>query len=108
MHLQTPALNFPDLRQLPGPLWALANLARYATMSLQFSRGCPFDSEFCNITSIPGTKLYQRLNRQGRLLRDTTGDNADGITNFLSRMNPEMLRQGYRSLLEYISSRRPC
>jgi len=266
--------SFPDLRQTPGPLWELADLARYATMSLQFSRGCPFDCEFCNITSMfghrprtkttaqviaeldslarlgwrgsvffvddnfignkralkedllpaliewqkgkrgvpffteasinladdeelmrlmveagfnqvfigietpeeasltecnkrqnrgrdlvadvkriqraglevqggfilgfdhdtpgvferqiefiqksgivtamvgllqamPGTKLHQRLHRQGRLLGDTSGDNVDGTTNFLSRMNPETLRRGYRSLVEYIYSPGP-
>jgi radical SAM superfamily enzyme YgiQ (UPF0313 family) len=266
--------SFPDLRRTPGPLWELADLERYATLSLQFSRGCPFDCEFCNVTSmfghrprlkttaqviaeldslarlgwrgsvffvddnfignkrvlkedllpaliqwqkgkrgvpffteasinladdeelmrlmvdagfsqvfvgietpeeasltecnkrqnrgrdlvadvkriqraglevqggfilgfdhdtpgvferqiefiqksgivtamvgllqaLPGTKLHQRLNRQGRLLGDTTGDNVDGTTNFLPRMNPETLRRGYKSLLEYIYSPGP-
>ncbi len=33
--------EFPDLRQTPAPLWELADLHRYASMSLQFSRGCP-------------------------------------------------------------------
>ncbi|MCL4789759.1 MAG: B12-binding domain-containing radical SAM protein, partial [Verrucomicrobia bacterium] len=46
--------EFPDLRQTPPPLWELADLRRYASMSLQFSRGCPFDCEFCNITSMFG------------------------------------------------------
>jgi radical SAM superfamily enzyme YgiQ (UPF0313 family) len=266
--------NFPDLRRTPAPLWELADLRRYATMSLQFSRGCPFDCEFCNITSMfghrprtkttaqviaeldslsqlgwrgpvffvddnfignkpvlkeellpaliqwqkgkpgtpffteasinladdeelmrlmveagfnqvfvgietpeeasltecnkrqnrgrdlvadvkriqraglevqggfivgfdhdtptifqrqiefiqrsgivtamvgllqamPGTKLYQRLNCQGRLLGDTTGDNVDGTTNFVPRMDRETLRQGYKSLLEYLYSPGP-
>ena len=35
-------------------MWELADLRRYATMSLQYSRGCPFDCEFCNITSMFG------------------------------------------------------
>jgi radical SAM superfamily enzyme YgiQ (UPF0313 family) len=259
--------HFPDLQQTPPPLWELADLRGYASMSLQFSRGCPFDCEFCNITSMfghrprtktaaqviaeldrlwrlgwrgavffvddnfignkralkedllpaliqwqqgkpgtpfyteasinladdaelmrmmveagfnqvfvgietpeaaslaecnkrqnqnrdlvadvkciqraglevqggfivgfdhdtpsvfqrqlefiqqsgivtamvgllqamPGTKLHQRLDRQGRLLGDTTGDNVDGTTNFIPRMNVEILRQGYQSLME--------
>jgi radical SAM superfamily enzyme YgiQ (UPF0313 family) len=266
--------EFPDLHQTPAPLWELADLQRYASMSLQFSRGCPFDCEFCNVTSlfghrprtkttaqviaeldrlwglgwrgavffvddnfignkralkeellpalirwqhgkpgtplfteasinladdeelmrlmvaagfnqvfvgletpeeaslaecnkrqnqgrdlvadvkriqraglevqggfivgfdhdpptifdrqiefiqqsgivtamvgllqaIPGTKLHQRLNRQGRLLGHTTGDNVDGTTNFIPRMSPEALRQGYRRLLEHIYSPGP-
>jgi len=266
--------NFPDLHQTPAPMWELADLPRYASMSLQFSRGCPFDCEFCNITSMfghrprtktpaqviaeldgldrlgwrgavffvddnfignkralkeellpalirwqngkrgtpfyteasinladdeelmrlmveagfnqvfvgietpeeaslaecnkrqnrgrdlvadvkriqraglevqggfivgfdhdtpaifqrqiefiqrsgivtamvgllqamPGTKLHQRLNRQGRLLGHTTGDNVDGTTNFIPRMNRETLRQGYLRLMEHLYSPGP-
>jgi radical SAM superfamily enzyme YgiQ (UPF0313 family) len=261
--------ELPDLRQTPPPLWELADLRRYASMCLQFSRGCPFDCEFCNITSmfghrprtkttaqmiaeldglhragwrgsvffvddnfignkrvlkeallpaliqwqqgkpgtplfteasinladdealmrlmveagfnqvfvgietpeaaglaecnkrqnqqrdlvadvkriqraglevqggfivgfdsdaptifarqiefiqqsgivtamvgllqaIPGTKLYQRLNLQGRLLGHTTGNNGDGTTNFIPRMNRETLRTGYQRLMKHI------
>jgi radical SAM superfamily enzyme YgiQ (UPF0313 family) len=260
---------FPEISRTPAPLWEVADISRYATMSLQFSRGCPFDCEFCNITSLfghrprtkasaqviaeldqlwrlgwrgpvffvddnfignkrvlkaellpalirwqrgrrgipfsteasinladdaelmrlmveagfnqvfvgietpdeaslaecnkrqnrgrdlvadvkrmqraglevqggfivgfdsdtpgvfqrqiefiqksgivtamvgllqalPGTKLYQRLHQQGRLLGQTTGDNVDGTTNFIPRMNRESLRQGYQRLLEHI------
>jgi radical SAM superfamily enzyme YgiQ (UPF0313 family) len=46
--------EFPDIHQTPAPLWELVNFKRYATMSLQYSRGCPFDCEFCNITSLLG------------------------------------------------------
>lgn len=46
--------EFPDLRQTPPPLWELADLRRYASMSLQYSRGCPFDCEFCNVTAMLG------------------------------------------------------
>jgi radical SAM superfamily enzyme YgiQ (UPF0313 family) len=265
---------FPDLGQTPAPLWELADLDNYSSMSLQFSRGCPFDCEFCNITSMfghrprtkttaqviaeldtlarlgwrgpvffvddnlignkrvlreellpgliqwqkgkqvtpfstevsinladdeklmrlmveagfdqlfvgietpeeaslaecnkqqnrgrdlvadvkrmqraglevqggfivgfdhdtpaifqrqiefiqksgivtamvgllqafPGTQLHQRLARQGRLLGHTTGDNVDGTTNFIPRMDRDTLRQGYQSLLEYLYSPRP-
>lgn len=266
--------EFPDIRQTPAPMWELADLPRYASLSIQFSRGCPFDCEFCNITSmfghrprtkttaqiidelnrlarlgwrgsvffvddnfignqralreellpalirwqqgkpgtpffteasinladdaelmrlmvqagfnqvfvgietpeeaslaecnkrqnrgrdlvadvkriqraglevqggfivgfdhdtpaifqrqiefiqqsgivtamvgllqaLPGTKLHQRLSRQGRLLGHTTGDNVDGTTNFIPRMNRETLRQGYQRLMEYLYSPGP-
>jgi radical SAM superfamily enzyme YgiQ (UPF0313 family) len=261
--------EFPDIRRTPAPLWELADLRRYASMSVQFSRGCPFDCEFCNVTAmlghrprtkttaqviaeldglcqrgwrgnvffvddnfignkralkeellpalihwqkgrrgmafyteasinladdeelmrlmveagfnqvfigietpeeaglaecnkrqnqkrnlvadvkriqraglevqggfivgfdsdtptifarqiefiqksgivtamvgllqaIPGTKLHQRLNVQGRLIGQTTGNNGDGTTNFISRMNRDTLREGYRNLMEHI------
>lgn len=266
--------HFPSLEQTPPPMWELADLRRYATMSLQFSRGCPFDCEFCNITSMfghrprikttaqviaeldsltrlgwrgavffvddnfignkrvlkkellpaliewqkgkrgipffteasinladdeelmrlmveagfnqvfvgietpeeaslsecnkrpnqgrdlvadikriqraglevqagfivgfdhdtasiferqiefiqksgvvtamvgllqamPGTKLYHRLSCQGRLINRTTGDNVDGTTNIIPRMNRETLRQGYKNLMDYIYSPGP-
>lgn len=46
----------PDLSMTPVPAWELLKLNRYATMNLQFSRGCPFDCEFCNITAMLGRK----------------------------------------------------
>jgi radical SAM superfamily enzyme YgiQ (UPF0313 family) len=48
------AAAFPDLRRSPAPLWELADLRQYASMSLQFSRGCPFDCEFCSVTAMLG------------------------------------------------------
>jgi radical SAM superfamily enzyme YgiQ (UPF0313 family) len=35
-------------------MWELADLKRYASMSVQFSRGCPFNCEFCNVTALFG------------------------------------------------------
>ena len=52
--------EFPDVRTAPVPLWHLADLRRYASMSVQYSRGCPFDCEFCDVTAkfghVPRTK----------------------------------------------------
>ena len=46
--------EFPDLKKTPVPLWELADLDQYATMPVQFSRGCPFDCEFCDVTALFG------------------------------------------------------
>ena len=46
--------EFADLKTTPAPLWGLADLKQYATMSIQFSRGCPFDCDFCNVTALLG------------------------------------------------------
>ena len=54
------------------------------------------------LQAIPGTKLYQRLNAQGRLIGQTTGNNGDGTTNFIPRMNRETLREGYQNLMSYL------
>ena len=45
---------FADLSQTPPPLWHLIDMKRYAAMSIQFSRGCPFNCDFCNITALLG------------------------------------------------------
>lgn len=49
--------EFPDLRHTPVPLWDLAALKRYATMSIQYSRGCPYRCDFCNITTLFGHRV---------------------------------------------------
>lgn len=46
--------EYPDIRQSPTPLWRLANLKHYDTVSIQFSRGCPFRCDFCNVTALLG------------------------------------------------------
>jgi len=46
--------EYPDMIQTPAPMWELADMKRYASMSIQFSRGCPFDCEFCNVTALFG------------------------------------------------------
>jgi hypothetical protein len=54
------------------------------------------------LQAVPGTKLHQRLNAQGRLTGQTTGNNLDGTTNFIPRMNRETLREGYKNLMGHI------
>ena len=46
----------PDLDQTPAPMWSLINMKYYSTMNLQYSRGCPFDCEFCDIVLLNGHK----------------------------------------------------
>ncbi len=57
--------QYPDIRQTPAPLWELANLRLYDTISIQYSRGCPFNCDFCNVTALfghrPRTKSAAQL-----------------------------------------------
>jgi radical SAM superfamily enzyme YgiQ (UPF0313 family) len=46
--------EYPDIHQTPAPLWQLADLKNYETVSIQFSRGCPFNCDFCNVTALLG------------------------------------------------------
>jgi radical SAM superfamily enzyme YgiQ (UPF0313 family) len=48
--------SYPDLSSTPVPRWDLINMKKYATLMIQFSRGCPFNCEFCDITSLYGRK----------------------------------------------------
>ena len=48
----------PDVTRTPVPRFDLVDLGDYHAMCVQFSRGCPFDCEFCDIT-----KLYGRVPR---------------------------------------------
>ena len=56
-HLYVPRER-PAITQTPLPRYDLINMRDYSSMLLQFSRGCPFDCEFCDIT-----KLYGRVPR---------------------------------------------
>jgi radical SAM superfamily enzyme YgiQ (UPF0313 family) len=46
--------EFPDLADTPAPDWSLVDFRAYASMPVQYSRGCPFDCEFCNVTTLFG------------------------------------------------------
>lgn len=48
--------EFADLSQTPIPAWGLINMKQYASMNVQYSRGCPFNCDFCNITALFGHK----------------------------------------------------
>ena len=46
--------EWPDIRKTPVPLWSLINRKNYQAMSVQYSRGCPFNCEFCDIVILNG------------------------------------------------------
>ncbi|MBN1668585.1 MAG: B12-binding domain-containing radical SAM protein, partial [Anaerolineales bacterium] len=46
--------EYADIHLTPAPLWQMANLKHYDTFSIQFSRGCPFSCDFCNVTALLG------------------------------------------------------
>lgn len=55
----------PDVRRTPPPRLDLVDMRHYVAMSVQFSRGCPFDCEFCDIIvmngRVPRTKTPEQL-----------------------------------------------
>lgn len=64
----------PPLSATPLAHFHLANLKRYSAMSLQYSRGCPFSCEFCDIIEtygrVPRTKSTQQMLAEFDALRD--------------------------------------
>ncbi len=55
----------PSIKDAPLPRYDLINIHAYGSMALQFSRGCPFDCEFCDITKlfgrVPRTKSAEHI-----------------------------------------------
>ena len=64
----------PDVTETPIPRFDLLNLDAYDSMSVQFSRGCPFNCEFCDIIvlygRIPRTKTPEQLIAELQTLYD--------------------------------------
>jgi len=51
-----------------------------------------------------GTRLYQRLKKENRLLKNASGDNTDCSINFIPKMDYETLINGYKHILDTIYS----
>lgn len=66
--------EFPDINLTPLPLFELLEMKKYASMSVQYSRGCPYDCEFCSITMLngrrPRTKSAEQFIKELNRLRE--------------------------------------
>ena len=62
------AADFPSLSLTPSPSWELIDFADYTTIPLQFSRGCPFDCEFCDVVALFGRR--PRYKNTGQILNE--------------------------------------
>ena len=56
--------QLPDLKNTPIPLWKLIDPRQYALMSIQYSRGCPFNCDFCDVTTLFGHKSRAKTKSQ--------------------------------------------
>lgn len=54
--------------------------------------------------ALPKTKLYKRLNKEGRILSKATGNNTDSTLNFIPVINKDILLDGYKRVLDTIYS----
>jgi len=56
------------------------------------------------LTAETGTRLYDRLEQEGRIKEVTSGNNTDGTLNFIPRLDPRTLLEGYRRIVHTIYS----
>ena len=54
------------------------------------------------LQALPGTQLYRRLQKEGRLVGEGNGDNLDFRLSFIPRMDAQQLLEGFRSILQRI------
>jgi len=52
-HIYT-STEWPDITSSPIPDWSLLDMSKYASMCIQYIRGCPFDCDFCAIDLLNG------------------------------------------------------
>jgi len=93
-----------DVRKSPIPRFDLLKLGNYLSVGVQFSRGCPFTSEFCDIIElygrVPRTKTNDQmlaeldgLYRLGwRGMVEFVDDNLIGNKKALKKFLPELAR----------------
>ncbi|GFM38227.1 B12-binding domain-containing radical SAM protein [Desulfovibrio psychrotolerans] len=58
----------PNLKSTPLPAWGLLKMRDYVSMALQYSRGCPFDCEFCDIVVMNGRR--PRVKRPEQMIQE--------------------------------------
>ena len=56
--------NWADIETTPLPLWGILTMNNYTSMNLQYSRGCPYDCDFCDITVLYGRKPRTKTKEQ--------------------------------------------
>jgi len=93
----------PDMAETPIPLWSLINIHDYATMAIQYSRGCPYNCEFCDIVIMngrtPRAKTPEQMKKEFQALYDAgwrksvfiVDDNFIGNRTAVKKMLPELI-----------------
>lgn len=60
--------QWPDINKTPIPAWGLVDIKKYASVGIQFSRGCPFNCEFCDIVLLNGR--FPRTKNKEQILNE--------------------------------------
>lgn len=70
--------EYAEMTQSPVPLWHLLDIQAYGVMGIQYTRGCPYDCEFCNVTALLGRK--PRVKKPEQILAELDALQAAGWT----------------------------
>ena len=62
-HLYTSG-EWAEITSTPLPLWEVVPMTNYTSMSIQYSRGCPYDCDFCDITVLYGRRPRTKSKEQ--------------------------------------------
>ena len=68
--------DYADMTTSPVPLWGLVDIEKYAVMAVQYTRGCPYDCEFCNVTALLGRA--PRIKKSGQIIAELDAIKATG------------------------------
>lgn len=99
-----------ELGETVEPAWALAEIKQYATMSIQYSRGCPFDCEFCDISVLYGRKVRTKgveqiiVELEGLLARGWRGSVFFVDDNFIGNAG-RLKREVLPRMIEWMKSK---
>ncbi|MCB2212346.1 DUF4070 domain-containing protein [bacterium] len=55
---------YPPMDRSPVPRWDMVNLNKYAEVDIQYSRGCPYACEFCDIGVLFGKRIRAKQTAQ--------------------------------------------
>jgi len=92
-----------DLERSPTPRFDLLKLEHYTTASIQFSRGCPYRCEFCDIPLLfgrrPRTKTLDQVGRELEALRKAGAANVFFVDDNLIGHQPRA-----KALLDYVAA----
>ena len=69
--------QWADIRKTPIPRWGLMHMKHYASINIQYSRGCPFNCEFCDITLLCGRT--PRTKNKDQIIRELESVYASGF-----------------------------